>query len=470
MKSRRDFLKLLGMAAGATLSGCGTSSDNTFFDGSAQTPTPLAYRYVKLIKSGDPLPGGARLAPRLAYALDSTGDAPPPFMGGVMLTDSRHVYFHALDENQTRGIYRIDVDAQGNRSEVKEVIREGSVLPDGTVVKDFSDGDVNNGDDFILAVENPEGTYSLQYSQGGASFQSIARSGETLGEVKLAEDIDQYQAVADNGNIIFVAEFMDDAGDCQGEGLFVMPAGRPEQAQRLLAKGDLLPGTSSVIESFGAAELTSSGIYLAQGSGRPTTGPDTSGRPLTFLLVGRIGETPQLLNLDPALGDRGPGLAGSVFMCPRLSSAYAGFIVQGSDEQTFMQLADLETPQNTLVRVLEANIGGGPGARPRPTQTSPRGARVLSLMPPVLAPNGLVYFEVFTDQGMEIVLYTPPNRPTSSFTRYQTLLARGDVVDGKRVETIVFGALPDCVNANGDFAAIVEFDNGETDVYLGIPV
>ena len=36
--------------------------------------------------------------------------------------------------------------------------------------------------------------------------------------------------------------------------------------------------------------------------------------------------------------------------------------------------------------------------------------------------------------------------------------------------TIIFGALPDCVNANGDFAAIVEFDDGETDVYLGIPV
>jgi hypothetical protein len=63
---------------------------------------------------------------------------------------------------------------------------------------------------------------------------------------------------------------------------------------------------------------------------------------------------------------------------------------------------------------------------------------------------------------MEIVLWDG----TSAYT----LLARGDVVDGKRVETIIFGALPDCVNANGEFAAIVEFDDGETDVYLGIPV
>ena len=42
---------------------------------------------------------------------------------------------------------------------LKTVERRGRVvLPDGTTVKDFSDGDVNNGDDFVLAVENPEVT------------------------------------------------------------------------------------------------------------------------------------------------------------------------------------------------------------------------------------------------------------------------------------------------------------------------
>jgi hypothetical protein len=460
MQSRRDFLKLLGMAMGASLSGCGGSGNDGTFSGSAN-PTPLAYRYVKLIKSGDPLPGGARLAPRVAYSLTSTGDSPPPFMGAVTLTDSRHVYFHALDENQTRGIYRIDVDANGSRSEVKEVIREGSVLPDGTVVKDFSDGDVNNGDDFVLVVENPEGTYSIQYAAGGASFSTIARSGDTLGNVKLAEDIDQYQAVADDGNIIFVAEFMDDAGDCQGEGLFVMPAGRPEQAQRLLAKGDLLPGTTSVIESFGATEITNDGIYLAQGSGRPAAGSDPSGQPQTFLLRGRIGETPELLTLYRGLGTTTQTLQASAFMCPRLSSAGTGFVLQitGNPDQTQMWFTGPGAPRTSRRLLLTADISGGSGAR---TQRSPRGARILSFLPPVFGPNGLLYFEVFTDEGMEIVLWDGAN--------FQTILARGDVIDGKRVETIIFGSLPDCVNANGDFAAIVEFDDGETDVYLGMPV
>ena len=86
----------------------------------------------------------------------------------------------------------------------------------------------------------------------------------------------------------------------------------------------------------------------------------------------------------------------------------------------------------------------------------------MSIIPHVFGPNGLLYFEVFTQQGMEIVVWDGSDA--------YTLLARGDVVDGKTVETIIFGALPDCVNANGDFAAIVEFDDGETDVYLGIPV
>ena len=467
MQSRRDFLKLLGMAMGASLSGCGSSGD-AFAVGNTNL-APLAYRYVKLIQSGDPLPGGARLASRLAYSLDSTGDEPPPFMGAVTLTDSRHVYFHALDETQARGIYRIDVDDTGNRSEVKEVIREGSVLPDGTVVKDFSDGDVNNGDDFVIAVENPEGTYSFQYSDGGASFTSVAKSGGTLGSVKLAEDIDQYQSVADDGTIMFVSEYMDDEGDCQGEGVFVMPAGQPEQAQRLFSKGDFIPGTRSAIETFGAAEILSGGRYVIQGSARPSSGSDDSGRPLTFLFRGVVGGTPQVLVMDPALGNfdvSSPNfgiLRGGVIMCPRVNDrGNVGYVFQTSNpDRTSLWVNGPGGRPNNRRELFAANINGWPRGSGRGTR-SPRGADILSIMPPVFGPNGLVYFELFTTEGMEIVVWDG----TSSYT----LLARGDVVDGKRVETIIFGALPDCVNANGEFAAIVEFDDGETDIYLGIPV
>lgn len=380
-----------------------------------------------------------------------------------MLTDSRHVYFHALDETQTRGIYRIDVDANGARSEVKEVIREGGILPDGTVVKDFSDGDVNNGDDFVLAVENPEGIYSLQYASGGAPFDPLARSGDTLGNVKLAEDIDQYQAVADDGNVLFVAEFLDDAGDCQGEGLFVMPADRPGEAQRLLAKGDLLPGTSSVIETFGATEIISGGLYLAQGSARPVAGADPSGRPLTFLLRGVVGQTPQILALDPALGRLPNVHRQASFLCPRLGPQGAAYVLQSEDLDRSVLWITFPGDRLTDRRFLRvANINGFVAGASQDTR-SPRGASILSIMPPVIGPGRLLYFEVFTDQGMEIVLW-------DGVRNFQTLLARGDVVDGKRVETIMFGAVPDCVNANGDFVAIVEFDDGETDVYLGIPV
>lgn len=444
------------------MSGCGSSGDSTIFDSSNPSSNPLAYRYVKLIKSGDPLPGGARLAPRLAYSLNSNGDMPPPFMGAVQLTDSRHVYFHALDENQTRGIYRIDVDANGARSEVQEVIREGSVLPDGTVVKDFSDGDVNNGDDFVVVVENPEGTYKLEYARGGASFSPVVSSGGSLGNVKLAEDIDQYQSVADDGTVLFVSEYMDDEGDCQGEGLFVMPASRPEEARRVLAKGDLLPGTSSVIETFGATEINSAGFYLVQGSARPTAGTSANGRPLTFLLRGVLGQTPSVLALDPALGNPRLSIAGAALQCPRLSpEGNASFVLQTANEdQSSMFFVPVVQPGNGRVELARADIGGGAGLRP---QLSPRGARILSFLPPVFGPRGLIYFQVFTDRGMELIVRHP--RRLNS-----TVLARGDVVDGKRVETIIFGALPDCVNSNGEFAAIVEFDDGETDVYLGIPV
>jgi hypothetical protein len=467
--SRRDFLRLLGIAMGTTLSGCGGSgSDYVFTETGSTGPVPLAYRYLKLIKSGDPLPGGSRLASKVAFSLDSTGDAPPPFMGAVMLTDSRHVYFHALDETQTRGIYRIDVDANGVRSATTPVIREGDVLPDGTVVKDFSDGDVNNEDDFIVAVENPDGVYSIQYAEDGGAFSPLIKSGGALGNIKLAEDIDQYQAVADDGSLLFVAEYMDEAGDCQGEGLFYLPGGRPERTRKVLAKGDLLPGTRSVIECFGATEFQADGYYIAQGSARPVTGSDPGGRPFTFLLRGYRDETPQVLVLDPALGSfdvSSPNfgaLAGNVIMCPRLGDdGSVAYILQGTEpDRTSLWV----NPPGALTNRRElalANLAGWPAGASRATR-SPRGASVLSLLPPVFGPNGLIYFEMFTDQGMEIVLWDGSN--------LSTLLARGDVVDGKRVETIIFGALPDCVNSHGEFAAIIEFDDGETDVYLGIPV
>ncbi len=452
MHSRRDFLKLLSMAVGVTLSGCGEGTSQTA-GGSPVDPllAPMAYGYRVLVRSGQDLPSGRSFQARSA-------DGEPPFMGAVMLNDRRHIYFHALDEANNRGIYRLDLDEAGAPGEITNLIREGSVLADGTVVADFSDGEINNSDDLLVAVEDANGVTTLQYAQNGGGFRPLAKSfGELSGNVKLAGYVCQTQSIADDGSILFVADYLDSDGICEGEGLFLMPSGQPDQTRLLLANEQLVPGTSSAIQTFDVCELGPGGLYLVRGSASATAGlasADANGKPLTYLLAGRLGETPRLVAIDPALGSPGQGYAlASSFMCPRIGynsekgSMTLGAILQLDENRTQLWLDDQV--------LIEADLAGG-GSR------SPQGSRIVSILPPVFGPRGLVYFQVFTEDGMELLLYDGVNT--------RTLLSRGDDFNGQKIETILFGSLPEAVNSHGEFVTIVELSDGETDILLGYPI
>ncbi len=458
---------MLSVAVGASLTGCGSESSNVSSTGGTfagltgdEDLAPLAYEYIPIIKSGDALPDGFRLAEKgIRYSLASNLSSPPPFMGAVVITDSRHIYFHALDDTQTRGIYRIDCDAKYARSAAKRVIREGDTLPDGTVVEDFSDGDVNNGDDFFIGVIDPKGVNSLQYASGGGSFAPLVKSGSGLATVRLAEEITQSQCISDQGNLLFVAEYLNAEEDAEGDGLFYVPAGRPQDARLLLANQDLVPGTTCAIQTMSTTEISPQGRYLVQGSIAAAAGGSSAnadGQPQTVLLAGNVGETPQVLAIDRALSRGTDGVRGSVYMCPRLNthprSQVVGFIVQVNEDQTDLRLG------NTLVAT--ADMRGFSGTR------TPRGSTMKSFLPPVFHRTH-VYFQAFTDDGMEILRWT--GRRRAGEIVLETLLAKGDRVNGKEVNTILFGCLPEAINASGEFVAIVEFTDGETDIFVGAP-
>lgn len=373
-------------------------------------------------------------------------------MGGVVINDRRHICFHCTDKEDKRGVYRVDVSDAGALSPVREVIREGDVLPDGTVVADFSDGELDNLDDYLFLVEDPEGIHSLQYCPAGGEFQPLCKDFQELNSgVKLCGEIYPVEALADDGRIVYVSDYFDADGNATAEGLFVMEADHPEQSQLLLAHGQLLPGTTACVQSIGVTELSAGGRYLIQGSASPTLAEgslDSSGKPMTFVLTGVVGESPQLLALDPALGGADQGYRqATCVMCPRIRGRSIGAVLQIDENVT-----ELWVDGKTLLRG-DLEHGGS---------LSPRGAPILSFLPPVFGPEGLVYFEVFTFEGMELVLYDG-----SSF---RTIVAKGDLVGDQIVETIIFGALPECVNSNGDLVAMAEFANGESVILLGMPV
>ena len=95
MHNRRDFLKFLGLAVGASLSGCGSSSQEFFGEGGG-TPVANAYRFVPLASSGQALPN------KLAILAQATNDD-LPFMGGVMINDLRS-WRRCIESNCVRDV------------------------------------------------------------------------------------------------------------------------------------------------------------------------------------------------------------------------------------------------------------------------------------------------------------------------------------------------------------------------------
>ena len=93
---------------------------------------------------------------------------------------------------------------------------------------------------------------------------------------------------------------------------------------------------------------------------------------------------------------------------------------------------------------------------------SPRGSAIISMFPPVFGPGDLLFLQIFTTDGSEIVVYDG--------RQFRTILGIGDLVAGKKVADMMFGALPESVNSRGELVAVVAFEDGELVVMLGLPV
>lgn len=443
MQSRREFLKMLGLAVGASLSGCGSSESYGVPTGLQQigVVVPNAYRFVPLIGSGGNLPGRQTIRAQ-------AGAEGPPFVGAVMVNDKRHICFHANDLAGRSGAYRVDYDADGQSTPTQTMIREGDTLPDGTVVEDLYPGDINNLDEFVFVVDSPSGERTLQYSKDGTSFERLCTSYSKISDKanlfgELHSDI---TLAANSSKLAFsCGHKTDEAFSNEGPALFYAPVDNLSATQKLLSSSQLLPGTTAVIDTFGLFDLDDQDNYIVLGSAH-TADVGQDGQYLTCLIKGRLGEDPETLVASPELGIPS-AIQGSVFSGPRLSGSNYGFIVQIDNSKTEFWLNG--------TRLLSADFEKG-------GDLSPRGARIISMFPPVFGPNGLLYMQLFTNQGIEVVVYDG--------ARFSTVLGTGDLVGGKSLQDILFGALPHCVNTHGDLVCVAEFSDGQSAILLGIPL
>lgn len=442
MQNRRDFLKLLGFVVGASLTGCGSSGGSGITGGSQGSPfLANGYQFTALATSGGTLPNRSLIRAQLS-------DDELPFMGPVSVNDLRHVCFHATDQSSRNGVYRIDYEKGGTAvSDVKQVLKEGQVLPDGSTVDDISPGTVNNSDDCAFVVRDTEGKQSLQFGEGGGPFQKyLTPYDDVAGEVRLYGALHPEVSVSDSGDIMFCCNYREADGYCRGEGLFYIPGKAKSQARRVLSKEDLLPGTTSAISSFGIFDIDSSGNYLVHGSARPLENDPEDGVSRTYLLQGRVGEAPQILFADPSLGGAG-ATPGSVFMAPRLRTGGYGAVVQSNSDKTALYL--------NKKKLIDADLEVG-------GTLSPRGSKIISMFPPVFGPNGVMLVQAFTESGSEII--------ASNGQLLYTVLAEGDRVAGKVVNSLMFGVSSRSINSHGEFVTVAYFTDGTASILLGTPV
>lgn len=424
------------------MTGCGDSTSNVY-TGAGPAPVANAYRFVPLASSGQTLPNNSAI---LAQA--ASDDL--PFMGGVMLNDRRHVCFHITDQLGRHGVYEVDYEAGGQTtSPLKHIISEGDVLSDGTVVEDMSSGYLNNDDDLVFVVTSEAGE-TMQYSNNGGPLERFFDEYDDVSpECRLYGYLRPEVGLTDSGDVIFVSGYRDPDDRAVGDGLFLTPNEDPSQTVLLLSEGHLLPGSSAVIRSFGLCEIGEGGDYLIQGTAALVETDESTtadGSPLSFLLHGRPGETPEVLVAHPALGITG-AIQGSMDMGPRMGASGFAFIVSLEDSRSQLYL--------NSSKLLDAGSGDF-------GSLTPRGQRIISMFPPAFGPNGQLLLQVFTDVGAELLAYDGQS--------FSSILATGDVVDGKQVAMFLFGALPHCVNTYGEFATALEYADGESVILLGIPV
>jgi hypothetical protein len=93
---------------------------------------------------------------------------------------------------------------------------------------------------------------------------------------------------------------------------------------------------------------------------------------------------------------------------------------------------------------------------------SPGGAVIHTVMPAVINGGGLTFFQLVTDRGLELCVHDG--------LRPALLLQRGDLVDGRPLDTVALGFHTTQADNLGRLVCYGQFADGQEAVLLGIPV
>ncbi len=445
MQRRRDFLKLLaGSMGGLFLSSCaggpiGPAGMGSFSGG------PNGFQFIPLFSTGQTLPDG-----RILESLP----------GGALINDVGHILFYG-QTTAGMGLYELLPDfeaiARNGRSQLlsaRKVVVTGDTLPNGAVALGVGTVAGNDHGHYALVARTDRQSRDLLFLPRDGSLEVVAGHRTHVSEdgVHLGGnfvDID----LTDRNDLLLVDHYSSHDRVQSHQGLFVLPGMSLEGARLLQSTGTFLPDAEGTIGTLGLVDHNESGDFLAQvsGQGHGQASPDPRGTlPAQGLLRGNIhDQQSRRLLVAPPSFRVAPRAAretatGSMIFGPRLADEtdHTTFIVHESENHQVLYFHD-----QPIIRVGDL---------------SPGGRVIRGFVPGVLSPHGELHLILVTDIGHELVQYSS-GAPL-------LLLNRGDRIDGRLINAIIFGFHLDQVDRLGRLIFVTEFTDGSSAVVLGLPV
>ena len=452
MPSRREFIKALGGALGAgILTAAGGPVMTSRPARAAGPPLPNAYSYLKLITTGEALPGGQTLS----------------FLPGpVMINDTGKVVFYAKDANETMGVYEIDINSYGQR----KVVRSGDTLPDGTTVGHVYGMDTNaNGSISVLAYaiepggDPNQGLHGAYLEKNGNGLQPAATFNQQIPGTSHRfgshfMDMDLHS----NDDLALVTYYTTDGEGVGQTGLIHMPSSSNGTGRVVVSSPALVHGQQGQVASLGLVHVNSKGDYVLQAhkpsGGALATAADSGelGAPLnqeSLLIKGNVykSQSNGFVSLAwpeyPKPG--GPPASGDIIYGPRISeSSDPAYVVHITDERQSLVLLD-----RTI-------ISSG--------DLAPAGWPVLTISPPNSSPDGLYFFTVMgfddaNDQNLfQLIVH-------NGFDA-RVMLSMLDTLGDQRIINLLWGLHTDQCDSAGRLAFVAEWDDESTQsIMLAIP-
>src|SRR5262249_1962530 len=253
----------------------------------------------------------------------------------------------------------------------------------------------------------------------------------------------------EGGDVVVVARYGGEGVDA--EGLFFLPGGEASQARILLNTGQEIPEANGTLDGLGLVDLDENGAFVMQAFGddplQPPQAQQTrrSGGVLFQGNVNQPREHNRLLSACPSLqlsrsarARADVPIVGDNLYGPRIGGAGVTSYVTQLDD-------DLKLYRNGSIIAQSGAL-------------SPGGAVIRTLIPGVVNGGGITFFQLITERGIELCAHDG--------TRSALLLQRGDLVEGRGVDTLALGFHTSQADNQGRFVCYAQFADGQEALLL----